>query len=323
VKIYVIITDYSACKDFGLTISIKKTNIMAQGTRTEPEISICDSRLDVVKDFTYLGSTMSDDLSLDKELNRRIGRACTTFARLTERVWQNKKLTINTRIAVYRACVLSTLLYGSEYWTLYAHQKNRLNTFHMKNLRRILNISWDDYVTNNEVLQRAGIDSLHTIHQQRRLRWLGHVCRMPEGRIPKDLLFGQLASGTRARGRPHLRFKDVCKGDLMSAGISMQKWEELTAHRDLWRHEIRQGSITSEEKLRQTADDKREQRKQKARVVPVGSVYICATCGRDCHSRIGLYSHCKKCSNTNSSDLVKFCYCLVIVCLCKVRRTPR
>ena len=289
----------SACTAFGLTISIKKTNIMAQGTSTEPEISICDSRLDVVKDFTYLGSTMSDDLSLDKELNRRIGRACTTFAKLTERVWQNKKLTINTKIAVYRACVLSTLLYGSECWTLYAHQKSRLNTFHMKNLRRILNISWDDYITNNEVLRRAGIDSLHTILQQRRLRWLGHVCRMPDGRIPKDILFGQLASGTRGRGRPHLRFKDVCKGDLVSAGIEMHKWEDLTANRDLWRHEIHQGSITSEEKLRQTADDKREERKQKARVVPVGSVYICSTCGRDCHSRIGLYSHCRKCSNTN------------------------
>ena len=70
-------------------------------------ISKCDSRLDVVKDFTYLGSTMSDGLSLDKELNRRIDRACTTLARVTKRVWQNNKLLIiiNTRIAVYRACV--------------------------------------------------------------------------------------------------------------------------------------------------------------------------------------------------------------------------
>ena len=112
-------------------------------------------------------------------------------------------------------------------------------------------------------------------------------------------MFGQLASGTRGRGRPHLRLRDVCKGDMMTAGIAMQKWEELTAHRNLLRYEIHQGSIIREERLRQTADDKREQRKQKARVMPVGSVYICTTCGRDCHSRIGLYSHCRKCSNVS------------------------
>ena len=35
-----------------------------------------------------------------------------------------------------------------------------------------------------------------------RLGWLGHVRRMAPGRIPKDLLYGQLAVGTRPTGRP-------------------------------------------------------------------------------------------------------------------------
>ena len=51
--------------------------------------------------------------SLDSELNRRIGKAATTISSLTKRVWSNKKLTQNTKIQVYRAYVLSTLLYGS------------------------------------------------------------------------------------------------------------------------------------------------------------------------------------------------------------------
>ena len=288
----------SACTAFGLTISIKKTNIMAQGTDTQPEVTIGDNKLDVVQDFTYLGSTMSDDLSLDKELNRRIGRACSTFANLTERVWQNSKLTRNTKVAVYKACVLSTLLYGSECWTLYAHQESRLNSFHMKNLRRILNIKWDDYVTNNEVLQKAGIDSLHTILQQRRLRWLGHVCRMPDGRIPKDIFYGQIATGTRARGRPHLRFKDVCKRDLRSAEMNMKEWEDQTTDRGQWRQAVRNGTAKAEDKLRQNAEEKRCRRKEKQKTTPVDTTHKCAVCGRDCHSRIGLHSHSRKCSST-------------------------
>ena len=90
-----------ACKDFGLTISLKKTNILDQDTPAPPIISIDDCELDVVHKFTYLGSTITDNLSLDAE----IGKAATTLARLTSRVWTNFKLTMTTKMAVYNACV--------------------------------------------------------------------------------------------------------------------------------------------------------------------------------------------------------------------------
>ena len=66
-----------ACKDFGLTISLKKTNVMGQEVDTPPVITIDNYNLDVVHQFTYLGSTISDNLSLDAEINRRIGKAAT------------------------------------------------------------------------------------------------------------------------------------------------------------------------------------------------------------------------------------------------------
>ena len=87
--------------------------------------------------------------------------------------------------SIYKACVISTLLYGSESWTMRAHQEKRLNVFHMRCLRRILGIIWQDKVTNKVVLEKAGIPSLYTLLKQRRMRWLGHVIRMKDGRIPK------------------------------------------------------------------------------------------------------------------------------------------
>ncbi|XP_022797664.1 craniofacial development protein 2-like [Stylophora pistillata] len=74
-------------------------------------------------------------------------------------------------------------------------------------------------VSNNEVLARANIPSMFTLIRQRRLRWLGHVYRMEDGRIPKDLLYGELESGSRPIGRPKLRFKDVCKRDMLATGL--------------------------------------------------------------------------------------------------------
>ena len=65
-------------------------------------------------------------------------------------------------MAVYNACVIRTrLLYGSETWTTYARQERRLNSFHMRSLRRILGMSLQDKVPNTEVLSRAG-QHIHT-----------------------------------------------------------------------------------------------------------------------------------------------------------------
>ncbi|KAL8572928.1 hypothetical protein ACOMHN_013905 [Nucella lapillus] len=56
---------------------------------------------------------------------------------------------------------------------------------------------WKDKVPNNKVLSRAGLPTMFTLLWQRRLRWLGHVHRMEEGRIPKDFLHVVLTSGKR------------------------------------------------------------------------------------------------------------------------------
>ncbi|XP_068676172.1 uncharacterized protein [Montipora foliosa] len=145
---------------------------------------------------------LSDNLSLEAELSKRIGKAATTLGRLATRVWENPKLTTKTNMAVYNACVISTLLYGSEALTTYSKQERKLNSFHLRSLRRILGISWKDKVPNTEVLHRAGLPTMYTLLRQRRMRWIGHVRQMEDGRIPKDILYGEFAVGKRPRGRP-------------------------------------------------------------------------------------------------------------------------
>ena len=74
----------------------------------------------------------------------------------------------------------------------------------------------------------------HLTHSQHRLRWLDHILRMGDERIPKSLLYSELVGGRRKRGRPTLRFKDVCKRDLQSLNVGIDKWEELANDRDKW-----------------------------------------------------------------------------------------
>ena len=201
-----------ACVAFGL-LSVK-TKRKSLG-RIQPHYPTSDSLTKHWKLSTTLciwalqSPTLS--LSLDAELDRRIGKAATTMSRLNKRVWTNARLTEHTKIQVYKACVVSTLLYGSESWTTRSKQEHTLNAFYMRYLRRILGITWQDKVTYISVLDRAKVPSMYSLLQQRCLRWLGHVVRMEDDRIPKDLLYGELNQETRSTGRPKLRYKDVCK----------------------------------------------------------------------------------------------------------------
>ena len=289
-----------ACKEFALTISLKKTNVLGQDTPAPPVITIDDYELDVVHQFTYLGSTITDNLSLDAEIDKRIGKAATTLARLTSRVWTNPKLIVKTKMAVYNACVLSTLLYGSETWTTYARHEKRLNSFHLRSLRRIFGISWQDKMTNTDVLSRAGLPTMYTLLRQRRLRWLGHVCRMEDGRIPKDFLYGELAAGQRSLGRPQLRYKDACKRDMKALDINTNFWEDIAADRTSWKNTLHKQLLTGEERLSAVAAEKRARRKETTVNRPE-STHRCDLCDRDCHSRIGLYSHKRRCSSRADS----------------------
>ena len=85
------------------------------------------------------------------EYTRRIGLAASALKRL-DCVWSQRKLSITTNLRIYSTCVLPTLLYGSETWTLIQADWNKLDSFHVRCQRRILHIRWHDFVSNDEVL---------------------------------------------------------------------------------------------------------------------------------------------------------------------------
>ena len=55
---------------------------------------------------------------------------------------------------------------------------------------------------------------------KKRLKWLGHVVRMKDNRLPKIVLFGQPSRAKRKVGRLRLGWEDVIKKDLMEMGTS-------------------------------------------------------------------------------------------------------
>ena len=64
---------------------------------------------------------------------------------------------------------------------------------------------------------------------------------MEDGLLPKDVLYGELAPGSRPVGRPILRYKDVCKRDMKSTEINPDLWEAAAADRSNWRRVVQTG----------------------------------------------------------------------------------
>lgn len=223
-----------ACKNFGLTISLKKTNVIGQSTGAPPVVTTNNYVLEVVHDFTYVGSTITDNLSLDKEINKRIGKAATTLAYLTTRVWTNPKLTVKTKVVVNNACVISTLLYGNETWTMYVKQEKQLNTFNLRSIGCILDICWQDKVTNAEVLSLAGLRSMFTLLRQCRLCCLGYVLHFAGWPHPKSHFVWRVGIWEEKGWLPPATIKRCC-GDMKSIDIVTDSWESLADDCSEWK----------------------------------------------------------------------------------------
>ena len=66
--------DACKCKDFGLIISLKKMQVMGQDVEHPPSTSIADYKLAAIQEFVYLGSTISNSLSLETKINSTSGK---------------------------------------------------------------------------------------------------------------------------------------------------------------------------------------------------------------------------------------------------------
>ena len=81
---------------------------------TEPTITVNGQKLQVVDKFTDLGSTLSRAVHIDGEVTARTAKASVAFDRLGTNVWEQNGIRVDTKLKVYKAVVLPTLLYACE-----------------------------------------------------------------------------------------------------------------------------------------------------------------------------------------------------------------
>ena len=208
----------------GLRVSWVKTKIQAFGDFLDAAIESADvagEKVEFVDKFTYLGSVIHGSTSCEAEVDRRLGLAYGAMNSLNKTVWRSRYLSRLTKVRVFRSLVMPVLLYSSEAWTLTGGQRQRLNTFVCTTLRRILGIRWQDHVSNQTVLERAGMRCVNCQIWERQLRFYGHVVRFPPSDPANRILSAPDPRGwRRPTGRPRARWLEQLETHLGSVRVS-------------------------------------------------------------------------------------------------------
>ena len=208
--------------NFGLKINIAKTEVQVISKQQQDiNISIGGTKLLQVEKLVYLGGTITQSGKCTEDINNRIGKALGAVQSL------HSILTAKD--------IRDVLMYGSETWTLKKEDENRLLTFEMICLRKILGVTRLDRIRNTTIRKTLGLDEtiLDKIAIQR-LRFFGHVNRMRPSRYPKILLTSDI-HGDRPRGRPAKTWIYCVKADCATRCLgSLTEATRTSQDRKIW-----------------------------------------------------------------------------------------
>ena len=247
------------------------------------------------KNFKLLiNSPLSRAVHIDDEVTARTAKASVAFGRLRTNVWERNGIGLDTKLKVYKAVVLPTLSYACETWTVYQRHAKKLNHFHLSCLRKLLK----NQVARQDPRYRGpeeGKDANRTYSIEAcTVKMDYHVTKMPDERLPKKVLYGELQEGKRSQGGQKKRYKDTLKASLKDFNISIEFWEQAAQDRTKWRCLINKGAYQFEEKRICEAETKRKERKARTKEpssVSAQSEFTYIIGNRQFRAKIGLNSH--------------------------------
>ena len=104
----------------GLKINTDKTKSMRFKARSRTLMTVGSEEIENTNQFKYLGSVITSDGDSHKDISIRTGKAWGAYNKLRP-IRRSNQLSKKTKLSVYRACVMSVLLYGCESWGMAKH----------------------------------------------------------------------------------------------------------------------------------------------------------------------------------------------------------
>ena len=177
--------------------------------------------LDNVYSFEYLGSRLQGDGDDEADVRYRMDIAQAAFASLSH-IWTDHRLSRNLKLRLYILCVCSTVTHSCEAWSLTKAVSRILNGF---NSRCLHIITGEEY----RVTAVSPAYNLLLSVRQRRLRYLGHLLRLPHDSVVRRTLVAMAGGGNRY---PEGSLFVDCQGS------ELKDLETLAVNRTAWRSKV-------------------------------------------------------------------------------------
>ncbi|TWW65163.1 hypothetical protein D4764_21G0000630 [Takifugu flavidus] len=141
-----------------------------------------------VEEFKYLGVLFTSEGRMQQEIDRQIGVASAVMWTLHRSVVVKREPSQKAKLSIYRSIFVATLTYGHELWVMTERTRSRVQAAKMSFLRRVAGLSLRDRVRSSAIWKELGVEPLLLRVERSQMRWLGHLVRMPPGRLPGEVL---------------------------------------------------------------------------------------------------------------------------------------
>ncbi|KAI3368310.1 hypothetical protein L3Q82_007829 [Scortum barcoo] len=215
------------CEAAGMRISTSKSEAMVlDRKRVACPLRVGGEVLPQVEEFKYLGVLFTSEGKMEREIDRRIGAASAVMRSVYRTVVVKKELSRKAKLSIYRSIYAPTLTYGHELWVMTERTRSRIQAAEMSFLRRVAGRSLRDRVRSSVTREELGVEPLLPLRrciERSQLRWLGHLFRMPPGRLPREVFQGPRCP--MARGRRPREDLGGHAGETMSLGWPGNAWD--------------------------------------------------------------------------------------------------
>ncbi|KAK3526422.1 hypothetical protein QTP70_025454, partial [Hemibagrus guttatus] len=222
------------CEVAGMRVSTSKSEAMVlDRKKVACTLQVGGEVLPQVEEFKYLGVLFTSEGRMDHEIDRRIGAAAAVMRSMYRSVVVKKELSQKAKLSIYQSIYVPTLTYGHELWVMTERVRSRIQVAEMSFLCRVAGRSLRDRVRSSVTWEELGVEPLLLHIERGQLRWLGHLFRMPPGRLPGEV-FRACPTGKRPRGRPRTRWRDyVSRLAWERLGVPPEELEEVSGEREL------------------------------------------------------------------------------------------
>ena len=214
------------CAAFGLTVSKAKTKIMYLHTKGMPEstamfsVEAAGQVYSQTNEVIYLGGNVNRNADLFIEVKRRISNVWCSFRKYNLKLYDRPSAPLELKTWMLRAETLETMLYACVTWGPRACHYDTLRRAHNSFLTCC--IGWkknnraDHPISYLDKLIKTVSESIEVTLRRRRILFAGFLARMEDTRLPKCVMFGELAGGAGCMGGEGKIVDGVFPGRLQS-----------------------------------------------------------------------------------------------------------